>query len=208
MTTLTELRTRHNPTWCPGCDDFLIMAGLQQALVARSIPTAQTVVVYDIGCIGNMADFMHSYAVHSLHGRSIAVAMGIKIFRPDLTVIAIGGDGGIYGEGLNHLVSAARSNVDVKVIVANNHLYSLTTGQTSPTTPQGSKTKSTPFGVSSSALDPVLLLKSLKPDIWVEHVVARQVPLLNQKINELLQAPGFGLLDVDQVCVTFGKQLR
>ena len=181
---------------------------MQQAFVANSISTSQTVVVYDIGCIGNMADFMHTYAVHSLHGRSIAVAMGIKIFRPDLNVFAIGGDGGIYGEGLNHLISAARSSVDIKVIVANNHLYSLTTGQTSPTTPKGTKTKSTPFGVNNLALDPVNLLKTVNPGIWVEHVIARQVPVLNQKINEMIKHPGFALLDIEQVCVTFGKQLK
>lgn len=208
MTTVVELRTKIIPTWCPGCDDYLMLMGIQQALIAHNLPTSKTVIVYDIGCAGNMADFVHTYAVHSLHGRSVAVAMGIKLFRPDLTVIVVGGDGGIYGEGLNHLIAAARANSDIKVLVSNNYLYSLTTGQASPTTPYGSKTKSTPLGVGNVPIDPVKLLKSVNENVWVENVAAKAIPLANKKIVEALAHPGFALLDIEQVCATFGKQLR
>ena len=208
MTTIAELRTKNIPTWCPGCDDYLMLVGLQQALVALQLPSHQTVVVYDIGCAGNMADFVHTYAVHSLHGRSVPVAMGIKLFRPDLNVIVVGGDGGIYGEGLNHLITAARSNVDIAVLVSNNYLYSFTTGQASPTTPKGSKTKSTPFGVDNVAIDPVALLKTVNPDIWVEKVAAKEIQTANQKVQEAIAHNGFALLDIQQTCATFGKQLK
>ncbi|MCL4384348.1 thiamine pyrophosphate-dependent enzyme [Patescibacteria group bacterium] len=208
MTTIAELRTPHAPTWCPGCDDFLLLAGLQQALAASAIPTEKTVIVYDIGCAGNMADFVHTYAVHSLHGRSIAVAMGIKLFRPDLTVIVIGGDGGIYGEGLNHLVAAARANSDIKVFVSNNYLYSLTTGQTSPTTPKGAKTKSTPLGVTNEPLVASRFIPAINDQVWVQKVSAKNIAELNGEIKEALNHQGFALLDVDENCVSFGKQLR
>jgi 2-oxoglutarate ferredoxin oxidoreductase subunit beta len=114
------------------------MAGLQASFTSLQIPNYNINFAYDIGCCGNMADFLNVYGVHTLHGRSISVAEGIKLVNPDLTVCVFGGDGGIYGEGLNHLISAARSDSPIKVFVSNNFLYSLTTGQTSPTTPKGS----------------------------------------------------------------------
>lgn len=203
-----NLKTKHIPTWCPGCDDYLMLSGILQAISTKNIDPKDVVIVYDIGCAGNMADFINTYAIHSLHGRSIATAIGVKLANPKLTVLVVGGDGGIYGEGLNHLIAAARSNIDITVLVSNNYLYSLTTGQTSPTTPKGSKTKSTPFGVENEPINAVRLLHSLNLDLWVDSVTAKQVPLLNQKIKDAIDHQGFALLDVDQICVSFGKQLR
>lgn len=202
-----NLKSSLIPTWCPGCHDYVIYAGIQQAITALNIPKENIVMVFDIGCIGNMADFFNTYGIHSLHGRCIPTAIGVKLANPKLTVIAIGGDGGIYGEGLNHLLSAARLNANISVLVANNHLYSLTTGQTSPTTPQGSHTKSTPKGAPSIALDPIPLLKTVNPDILALHVDCRQPVAVVEAIKKTLTTPGFGLVDLDQVCVTFGKQL-
>lgn len=202
-----NLKSSLIPTWCPGCHDYVIYAGIQQAITALNIPKENIVMVFDIGCIGNMADFFNTYGIHSLHGRCIPTAIGVKLANPKLTVIAIGGDGGIYGEGLNHLLSAARLNANISVLVANNHLYSLTTGQTSPTTPKGSHTKSTPKGAPSIALDPIPLLKTVNPDILALHVDCRQPVAVVEAIKKTLTTPGFGLVDLDQVCVTFGKQL-
>ncbi len=202
-----NLRSTVTPTWCPGCHDYIIFAGIQQAITALNLPKENVVMVYDIGCIGNMADFFTLYGIHSLHGRCIPTAIGVKLANPKLTVIAVGGDGGIYGEGLNHLLSAARLNVNITVLVANNHLYSLTTGQTSPTTPIGSKTKSTPQGSLSVALDPISLINTVNPKVFAKHVSCSQPPAVNSTIAEALQQPGFSLVDLDQLCVTFGKQL-
>jgi 2-oxoglutarate ferredoxin oxidoreductase subunit beta len=207
MNNLNNYRSTIIPTWCPGCPNYLLYASLQQALINLKIAKENIVIVYDIGCIGNMADFLTTYGIHSLHGRSIATALGVKLANPKLTVIALGGDGGIYGEGLNHLLAAARLNLDITTIVANNHLYSLTTGQTSPTTPQGCKTKSTPQGAPSIALDPIPVLKTVNPDMYAKHLTAQQLQEITPTIEAAIKHPGFSVVDIDQVCVTFGKKL-
>lgn len=202
-----NLKSNIIPTWCPGCNDYLLLTAIDQALAQLQIKKENVVMVFDIGCIGNMADFFSTYGIHSLHGRCIPTALGVKLHNPKLTVLAIGGDGGIYGEGLNHLIATARSNYEIKVLVANNQLYSLTTGQTSPTTPKGSKTKSTPLGSPGHAIDAVNLTKSVNPEVMAESVDGRQLPLLIESIKKAITTPGFSLLDVRQICVTFGKQL-
>jgi 2-oxoglutarate ferredoxin oxidoreductase subunit beta len=204
----TNFKSNIIPTWCPGCNNFLLFAALQVAFNTLNIDRKNLVMNYDIGCNGNMADFLKTYGVHTLHGRSIATAMGEKLVNPKLTVCVIGGDGGIYGEGLNHLVAAARANIDIKVFVANNFLYSLTTGQTSPTTPKGAKTKSTPLGNVNIPVDGVKLIKSVNPDVFVEKADSKNPAELNQKIIAALKHPGFALLDITQECVAFGKQLH
>lgn len=195
------------PTWCPGCHDYIIYAGIQQALTRLNYPKEKIVLVFDIGCIGNMADFFHTYSIHSLHGRCVPTAAGVKLANPALTVIAVGGDGGVYGEGLSHLISLARLDIDVTVLVANNQLYSLTTGQASPTTPKGKKTKSTPLGVPSLPVDPIPLLRCVNPNAFVKSIDCQQPPEVVQNIVDSIRHPGFALLDLKQVCVTFGKQL-
>jgi 2-oxoglutarate ferredoxin oxidoreductase subunit beta len=201
------LKSKIIPTWCPGCQNYIIYAALEQALTGLNIPRENIVIVYDIGCIGNMADFFNVYGIHSLHGRCIPTAVGIKLANPQLTVLAIGGDGGVYGEGLNHLISAARLNVKITVLVSDNHLYSLTTGQASPTTPKGSKTKSTPFGDPNLALNPVPLLQTVNPAVFVKHLGCGNPVEVASTIKGAITNPNFALVDLDQVCVTFGKQL-
>lgn len=201
------IRSSVIPTWCPGCHDYVLYAGIQQAVAKLNIPEEKLVQVFDIGCVGNMADFFSTYGIHSLHGRCIPTAVGVKLANPNLTVLAIGGDGGIYGEGLNHLLAMARMNIDITVLVANNQLYSLTTGQTSPTTPKGSRTKSTPLGAPSVPLDPIALIKSVNPEAFVKVVDSHQPLEVTESIIEAIKHPGFSVLDLKQVCVTFGKQL-
>jgi 2-oxoglutarate ferredoxin oxidoreductase subunit beta len=204
---MIDLKSKNIPTWCPGCHDFIIFACLQQAITKKEIDLKKLVIVYDIGCSGNMADFLKVFGVHSLHGRSIPTAVGIKLARPELTVIAIGGEGGIYGEGMAHLIAAARLNVDLTVLVANNQLYSLTTGQTSPTTPKGSKTKSTPQGAPSVPVEPIALVKAVNPQSSAIHVTCTKPPEVTQAIVNAMGNNGFNLVDIDQLCVTFSKQL-
>ena len=204
---IQNLRSKIAPTWCPGCHDYIIFAGLQQAIAALDCPKEDVVIVYDIGCVGNMADYLSVYGLHGLHGRCIPTAVGVKFANPKLKVIALGGDGGIYGEGLNHLIAAARLNLDVTVIVANNRLYSLTTGQTSPTTPKGTTTKSTPLGAPAASFDPLKILPATNSEILVKHVKCQQPLEVTAAMKEALNFPGFALLDLDQLCVTFGKHL-
>jgi len=185
-----------------------MFVGLEQAIKSLDIPKEKIVIVYDIGCMGNMADFFKTYALHGLHGRCVPTAVGIKLANPDLTVIAVGGDGGIYGEGMNHLLSYARSEVDITVLVANNLLYSLTTGQASPTTPKGSKTKSTPLGTQNLPIEPISLLKSANPDIDAVTVDGHNPPEVIAAFKKALTTPSLSVVDVRQICMTFGKQLN
>jgi 2-oxoglutarate ferredoxin oxidoreductase subunit beta len=195
------------PTWCPGCGNFLIKAYLEKVFAKLSLTKKDIVVTYDIGCAGNMADFLDTYGVHTLHGRAVPVAMGVKIANPKLTVIVIGGDGGIYGEGLNHLITAARADINITTIVSNNCLYSLTTGQTSPTTPKGAKTKSTPQGSLLVPIDPVSTVKNANPKAWAEKTTTQNLKDLGEKIEKAITHKGFSLLDIEQKCVAFGKLL-
>ena len=204
----TNYRSTITPTWCPGCHNYLVFAALQKNFIDLKIDLDNLVMNYDIGCAGNMADFFKTYGVHTLHGRSITTAMGEKLANPKLMVCVVGGDGGIYGEGLNHLIAAVRANINLKVFVSNNFLYSLTTGQTSPTTPKGSHTKSTPTGNISEPIHPVELLKSINPQVFVESVDSKDIPRLNDTIKRALESPGFALVDMIQECVAFGKQLK
>lgn len=205
---MINYRSDITPTWCPGCHNYLVYAALQKNFADLKIDIDNLVMNYDIGCAGNMADFFKTYGAHTLHGRSVAMAMGEKIVNPDLTVCVIGGDGGIYGEGLNHLITAARGNIGVKVFVSNNFLYSLTTGQTSPTTPKGAHTKSTPTGNINEPINPVELLKTINKEIFVESVDVKDIPKLNDTIKRALEFPGFALVDIIEECVAFGKQLK
>ncbi len=208
MPNLNNYRSTVTPTWCPGCYNYMVFAGLQAAFSALNIPKHKLVINYDIGCAGNMADFLNTYGAHTLHGRSICMAMGEKLVNPDLTVCVIGGDGGIYGEGLNHLIAAARANTDIKVFVSNNYLYSLTTGQTSPTTPKGSKTKSTPNGNLNEPIDAIKLIENINPHVFAKRVDGRNPLELNKSIKEAMEFKGFALIDIAQECIAFGKQLK
>lgn len=205
---MNNYRSSIVPTFCPGCNNFLVYSALQSAFSALNLKSSDIVMNYDIGCVGNMADFFKTYGVHTLHGRSTAVAMGEKLINPSLTVCVIGGDGGLYGEGLNHLVAAARANIDIKVFVSNNFLYSLTTGQTSPTTPKGSRTKSTPLGNVNEPVNIVNLLKAVNPNIFIRSIDIKNIAEVNQAFKEAIEFKGFALVETLQECVAFGKQLR
>jgi len=205
---MINYRSNIAPTFCPGCHNFLVYAAMQSAFNSLNIKTSDLVINFDIGCVGNMADFFKTYGVHTLHGRSIATAMGEKLANPKLTVVAVGGDGGIYGEGLNHLIAAARANTNITVFVSNNYLYSLTTGQTSPTTPKDARTKSTPLGNLNEPIDLLKLMKSINPNVFVRSVDAKDIQQVTKDFTEALQFKGFSIVETRQECVAFGKQLK
>lgn len=205
---MINYRSNITPTFCSGCHNFLVFAAMQSAFNALNLKTSDLVINFDIGCVGNMADFFKVYGVHTLHGRSIATAMGEKLVNPGLTVVVIGGDGGIYGEGLNHLIAAARANINITVFVSNNYLYSLTTGQTSPTTPKGSRTKSTPLGNPNEPLDLIKLMKAINPNAFFKSVDAKDLTEVTNTFKEALEFKGFSIVETLQECLAFGKQLK
>lgn len=193
-----------SPTWCPGCGDYGIWAALKNSLKKTGWGVEEYVIVYGIGCSGNMTDFLAGHGFHSLHGRAIPNAEGIKLANHQLNVICVVGDGDCYGEGGNHLIHAMRGNADIKVIVHDNRVYGLTTGQTSPTSPQGYKSKSTPAGVIELPVRP-LILGITQGATFVAQGFAGDVVHLTSLMEEFLKHKGFALLNVLQPCVTFNK---
>jgi 2-oxoglutarate ferredoxin oxidoreductase subunit beta len=200
----TDFLTPVKPTWCAGCGNFGIWAALKKALSELGIPPHETVMVFDIGCTGNSVNWYNTYGFHSLHGRTLPVAFGVRLANRRLKVIAIGGEGGVYGEGGNHFLHICRANPDVTIIVSNNQLYSLTTGQATPTTPRGTKTKSTPQGVIETMLNPLQIAVSAGAS-FVSRGYADEIAHLTDLFKKAIEHKGLALVDVLSPCVTLNK---
>jgi len=153
--TAKEFKSAVKPTWCPGCGDFGVLTSIYQALATLQVDPATTVIVSGIGCSSRLPFFVRTFGFQTAHGRVLPVAMGIKIANPDLTVIAVGGDGDGFSIGAGHLTHAVRRNPDITYVVMDNNVYGLTKGQTSPTSPLGFKTKSTPLGSYDAPINPM-----------------------------------------------------
>ena len=190
------------PTWCPGCGNFGIMNAIKMAISKSGHPKEKFVIVYDIGCSGNMSDFLDLYGFHGLHGRALPPAAGIKIANHDLKVIVVIGDGGCYGEGATHFINLMRGNHDITVLVHDNHRYSLTTGQTSPTTDKGTSTKSTPEGAIEKPLNPLALAVS-NHATFIAREFSGAIPQLSARIGEAIRHEGFALIDMLQICSVY-----
>src|SRR4030042_1843276 len=149
-----DYKSEVKPTWCPGCGDYGLLASTYQALARLELDPARTMIVSGIGCSSRLPFFVKTYGFQTAHGRVLPVAMGVKIANPDLTVIAVGGDGDGFSIGGGHLVHAVRRNPDRTYVVMEHQASGLTKGQPSPTSPLGIKTKSTPFGSSADPLNP------------------------------------------------------
>lgn len=199
-----DYNTDYFPTWCPGCGDWAIWASLKSALSELELDPHRTVIVFGIGCSGNMANTVKVYGFHGLHGRSIPVAAGVKLANHDMKVIVIAGDGDCYGEGLSHFIHGARANHDITVIVHDNQIYGLTTGQTSPTSSTGTKTKSTPAGVLETQLKP-LALAITAGATFVARGFAGDQPHLTELMKKAIAHNGFSTMDIYQPCVTFNR---
>jgi 2-oxoacid:acceptor oxidoreductase, beta subunit, pyruvate/2-ketoisovalerate family len=192
------------PIWCPGCGDYGILEALRRALAELAVPNEEVVVVSGIGCSSQLPHFMKTYGIHGIHGRAVAIAAGVKIANPRLKVVVVGGDGDGYGIGLNHMIHAARRNVGITYVVSNNQVYGLTTGQMSPTTLRGTKTKTTPFGSVDEPVNPLALALAAGAT-YVARGFSGDVPHLTQLMKSALTHRGFALVDVLSPCVTFNR---
>ncbi|OGY46169.1 MAG: hypothetical protein A2731_01160, partial [Candidatus Buchananbacteria bacterium RIFCSPHIGHO2_01_FULL_39_8] len=203
-----DFLTPIKPTWCPGCGDFGIWTALRQALAELGLESHQVVMTFDIGCCGNGANWHNVYGFHSLHGRPLPVAYAIKLANHDLKVIVVSGDGGGYSEGTNHFIHTCRGNIDVTYIIHNNHSYSLTSGQASPTTEAGTATKSTPDGLIEHPFNGLQVAITCGAT-FVSRGYADQIDHLKELIKKAIQHQGFSLVDILQPCVIFNdKDIR
>ncbi|MDP3964499.1 MAG: thiamine pyrophosphate-dependent enzyme [bacterium] len=195
---LTDIK----PTWCPGCGNFGMWTALAQAYVSLGLEPHQVFMSFDIGCCGNGANWHNVYGFHSLHGRALPVATAVKFANHDLTVVAIAGDGGGLGEGGNHFLHASRRNVNMTFIIHNNERYSLTTGQTSPTTKPGQKTKTALSGAIDEPLN-ALQLALTAGATFVARGYSDEVTHLKALYEKAIAHPGFAVVEVIQPCVIF-----
>lgn len=204
----SDLITPATNTWCPGCGNFAIEHALKD-VVARMIdegtPAEEFVLVTGIGCHGKMADYLGINSFYAIHGRTIPVATGIALANPDLRVICCAGDGDCYGEGLEHLVFAAKRNTDITLVVHDNRVYGLTTGQYTPTSPLGFPGRSTPAGSPEYPLNPLALMVGAGAT-FVARAYSRRLPQLRSLIENALSHRGFSFLEVLQVCASFYNQ--
>jgi len=200
--TMADLKGKVDPDWCPGCGDFGVLAAVQKALLELQIPNHDVVTISGIGCSSNFPGYINTYGMHTLHGRALAVATGVKLSNHKLTVLVTGGDGDGFGIGGNHFVHTMRRNVDLLYIVMDNQIYGLTTGQTSPTSQVGMKTKSMPFGNIEAPINPILLALAAGAT-FVARGFSGEQKHLTELIKQGIQHQGFSFLDVFSPCVTY-----
>ncbi len=196
--------TSHLPTWCPGCGDYGIWTALKEALVKLGIGPEDGLAIYGVGCHGNMYSWMHMYGFSGLHGRTLPVAQGVKMANHALPVIVVSGDGDGLGEGGNHFLHAAKRNPDITVMLHDNQVYGLTTGQASPTAKPGFVTKSTPEGVVDAPINPLVFALAAGAT-FVARGFAGDTPGLISLMSQAIEHKGFALVDILQPCVTFDK---
>ena len=197
-------KTDTKPTWCPGCGDFGVVAAVEMAVKRLGIPSHNVVIVSGIGCSSNLPHSLSSYGFHGIHGRALPVAEGIRWANHGLTVIGTGGDGDGFGIGAGHFVHAMRRNVDLTYVTMDNQIYGLTTGQASPTSTMGQKTKSTPNGVIENPIDPIALALA-SGATYVARGFSGDVKHLADLVAKGIQHKGFALVDVFSPCVTYNK---
>ncbi|BEP18541.1 2-oxoacid:ferredoxin oxidoreductase subunit beta [Pyrofollis japonicus] len=188
--------------WCPGCGDYGILTALQKALSDLQLKPWEVAIVSGIGCSGKTPHFIYANGIHTLHGRAIPFATGIKLANPDLTVIVDGGDGDLLGIGADHFVALGRRNLDITVIIHDNQVYGLTKGQASPTLPSGVKTKALPKPNLQDAVNPIALALA-SGYTFVARGYAMDVQHLTWLIKEAIKHPGSAVIDVLQPCVTY-----
>jgi 2-oxoglutarate ferredoxin oxidoreductase subunit beta len=198
----TDFKSDAQPTWCPGCGDFGTMNGMMKALAASGTDPDNTFIVAGIGCSGKIGTYMHSYALHGVHGRALPVATGVKMANPELEVMVAGGDGDGYSIGAGHFVHAVRRNVDMTYVVMDNRIYGLTKGQFSPTSREDFETSTSPEGTQQQPINPLALALAAGGTF-----IAQSFSSDAQRHAEIVQAAvehdGFGFVNVFSPCVTF-----
>jgi 2-oxoglutarate ferredoxin oxidoreductase subunit beta len=199
-----DLATGHEPEWCPGCGNFAILKALETTLAELDIPHEKYVMATGIGCHGKLFNYVNLNGFHCIHGRVLPFATGVKLTNHSLTVLGFAGDGDAFDEGFDHFPHAARRNMDIKFFVHNNRVYGLTTGQTSPTSEIGYKSKTTPQGSIALPINPVLMALSSDAS-FVARAFVGDLKHLISVMKAAIKHPGFAFVDILQVCFTFNK---
>ncbi|MGZ8796130.1 MAG: 2-oxoacid:ferredoxin oxidoreductase subunit beta [Thermoanaerobaculia bacterium] len=200
--TPNEFKTDLKPVWCPGCGDFAVLNAVYRALSDCGCKPEQSVIVSGIGCSSRLPGYVDTYGINSLHGRALPIATGVKLAKPQLTVVAVGGDGDGIAIGGNHFLHAARRNVAIAYFMMDNEIYGLTKGQAGPTTPTGDKTKSTTYGNPDLPIDPCALAIALGAS-WVARGFSGDVKGTTELMKRAIAHRGFAFLNIISPCVTW-----
>lgn len=190
--------------WCPGCGDYAILAALQRILPELGVPPERHVFISGIGCAGRLPYYMNTYGFHTIHGRALAVATGLKALRDDLCVWVITGDGDALSIGGNHLIHCLRRNVNVKILLVNNQVYGLTKGQFSPTSQMGQVTKTSPNGVKNQPINPLALALAAGAS-FVARAVDKDPNHLSELIKKAHEHRGCAFIEIYQDCNIFNN---
>ncbi len=195
-------KTEEHPIWCPGCGDFGVLASLYNSLAGLKVDPKDLVVVSGIGCSGRTPGFVKSYGFHSVHGRVLPVALGVKLANPSLQVIGVGGDGDGFAIGGGHIPHAARRNPDMTYIIMDNATYGLTKGQYSPTSQIGHTAGSTPYGNIEQPLNPLAMLIAYGAT-FIGQGYSGKPRELTDLITKGMEHKGFAFINVISPCITF-----
>lgn len=203
--TPNDFTTENDVRWCPGCGDYAILANMKKFLAKAGLQRENTVMVSGIGCSSRFPYYMNTYGIHSIHGRAPTLATGLKLSNPNLNIFVITGDGDGLSIGGNHLLHAMRRNIDINIILFNNKIYGLTKGQYSPTSEEGKRTKSSPFGSIDHPVHPISVALGAEAtfiartiDVWGDH---------QQEIyRRAAEHEGVSFIEVYQNCVIFNNK--
>lgn len=204
MTTIEELNTKTNPTWCPGCGNYPMLMTLKNAIIELGLQPHKVLIVAGVGCHGHGPQWINTYGFQGIHGRALPVATAAKLANTELEVFVEMGDGDCLAIGTGHFVHACRRNVDMTAIIHDNHIYGLTTGQTSPTADKGFVTKSTPFGSTDPPVNPIALALA-SGATFIARGFAGNIKHLQKLIVAASRHKGFAIIDVMQPCVVWNK---
>ena len=199
-----DYKNSQNARWCPGCGDHAILNVLHKAMAELGVPPEKTVVVSGIGCSSRLPYYMNTYGMHTIHGRAAAIATGVKVANPELTVWQVSGDGDGLAIGGNHFIHAVRRNVNINMMIFNNKIYGLTKGQYSPTSDRGAVTKSSPYGTVEDPFIPAELCFGARGNFF-----ARSYDVALDTTREVMVAAarheGASVVEILQNCVIFNN---
>jgi 2-oxoglutarate/2-oxoacid ferredoxin oxidoreductase subunit beta len=205
--TAAQFKSGYKPIWCPGCGDYAVLASVTKALAMLQRPPHEVAVVSGIGCSSRIPAYTNCYGFHGVHGRSLAAATGLKVARPELTVLVASGDGDGYSIGGNHFLHACRRNVDLTYIVMDNHVYGMTKGQASPTTEPDWDNKLSPGGTGIRSFHPLVIALASGAN-FVARAFSGDQNGTADIIAQAVRHPGFSFVEILSPCVTFRPEQR
>ncbi len=203
----SDFKNEQNVRWCPGCGDHAILNILHKAMAQLGVPPENTVVVSGIGCSSRLPYYMNTYGMHTIHGRAAAIATGVKVANPNLSVWQISGDGDGLAIGGNHFIHAIRRNVDINILLFNNKIYGLTKGQYSPTSPKGFVSKSSPYGTTEEPFVPAELVFGARGNFFARGIDI-ELAITQEVMVAAARHSGASVVEILQNCVIFNNGIH